>query len=247
MGTWGTAIFSDDLAADLRGELKDLIGNGKTPEEATEQLKKDYSRALRDIGEGPVFWLALAASQWKLGRLTPEVKENALRVIDSGQDLKRWEATPALHTKRSKVLANLRETLNSEQPLAKKINPPYIDSTDWRIGQIIAYKLMAGDYCLLRVIGYHKDAGGTRPVVEPLDWRGESIPDRRFIKKLGIRACKKKGRSSRFMIGALSKREFPANRVEVTEIRTRPKQKSKDYTVTLWRLLDKDLDEFYGF
>ena len=28
MGTWGTALYSDDLAADLRDEFKDAAGDG---------------------------------------------------------------------------------------------------------------------------------------------------------------------------------------------------------------------------
>ncbi len=73
MGAWGTAIFSDDFAADLRDDFKVFIGDGLTSEEATEKLKKQYSTALRDVEEGPVFCLALAATQWSLGRLIPEV------------------------------------------------------------------------------------------------------------------------------------------------------------------------------
>lgn len=31
MGTWGTGIFSDDLASDIREDFKELIGDGKSP------------------------------------------------------------------------------------------------------------------------------------------------------------------------------------------------------------------------
>ena len=34
MGTWGTGLFSDDLAADVRDEFRDLIGEGLTTEAA---------------------------------------------------------------------------------------------------------------------------------------------------------------------------------------------------------------------
>jgi hypothetical protein len=42
VGTWGPGIFSDDLAADVREDFRDLISQGLTPEEATERLKRDY-------------------------------------------------------------------------------------------------------------------------------------------------------------------------------------------------------------
>jgi hypothetical protein len=34
MGTWGTALYSDDLAADLRNDFIDHIGNGLSADEA---------------------------------------------------------------------------------------------------------------------------------------------------------------------------------------------------------------------
>jgi len=34
VGIWGPGIFSDDLAADVREEFRDLIGEGLTAEEA---------------------------------------------------------------------------------------------------------------------------------------------------------------------------------------------------------------------
>ncbi len=43
MGTWGTAIFSDDLASDIKLEFRNKIGFGKNSIEATEELLKDYS------------------------------------------------------------------------------------------------------------------------------------------------------------------------------------------------------------
>ena len=75
MGTFGTTIFSDDFACDIRDELKEFIGDGITPEQATSQLRNEYSDSLKDDDEASVFWLALAATQWKTGRLLDNVKQ----------------------------------------------------------------------------------------------------------------------------------------------------------------------------
>ena len=91
MGTWGTGLFSDDLAADVREGFRDLIGEGLTTEAAVSRLLREYKSSLRDPGEESVFWLALADTGWRLGRLDDAILNNALRVIDSGQDLARWE------------------------------------------------------------------------------------------------------------------------------------------------------------
>ena len=62
MGTWGTPIFSDDFAMDLRREFRDTIGYGKSPADATAELIVAYEEVLTDPDESCVFWLALAAA-----------------------------------------------------------------------------------------------------------------------------------------------------------------------------------------
>ena len=59
MGTWGTGIFSDDNAADLRDDYRDFIGDGLSSREATDRLLAEmglvnFSRAgiCRDILAG---------------------------------------------------------------------------------------------------------------------------------------------------------------------------------------------------
>ena len=90
MGTWETAIFSDDTASDVRDGFRDLIGEGLSTEQATDKLLRQYAPSLDDPDDGPPFWLGLAVTQWKSGRLLERVKEKALEIIDTGADLKRW-------------------------------------------------------------------------------------------------------------------------------------------------------------
>src|SRR5262245_40768679 len=77
MGAWGVGIFSNDDAADLREELRDLIADGHSANDATNKLVDDYG-----IGRGGVddndFWLGLAAAQHKIGHLGDGVLERAL-------------------------------------------------------------------------------------------------------------------------------------------------------------------------
>ena len=42
MGVWGTAIFSDDTACDIRDEYSALLISGISDEEAEEALLKGY-------------------------------------------------------------------------------------------------------------------------------------------------------------------------------------------------------------
>jgi len=89
MGAWGTALFSDDTARDVRDSYIDLVGDGLTGPEATKALLREWAASLDDPDESPVFWLALAATQWRCGRLESHVLQQALNVIDSGSDFSR--------------------------------------------------------------------------------------------------------------------------------------------------------------
>src|SRR5262245_32153824 len=105
MGVLGTAIFSDDLAADVRDAFTDYVAQGLNAAAATEKLIAESASSLEDDEEAPVFWLALAATQWKLGRLIDNVRDRALQVIDSGEDLRRWkESDKSTIEKRKKQL-----------------------------------------------------------------------------------------------------------------------------------------------
>jgi hypothetical protein len=122
MGTWGVAVFSDDLAADVRQDFRDLIGEGLTTTQAVEKLKVAYASSLEDVDDMPVFWIALAYTQWKLGRLDDATKQQALHVIESGQDLHRWD-DPKVRKRRIAVLEKVRSELLSSQAAATSAFP----------------------------------------------------------------------------------------------------------------------------
>jgi hypothetical protein len=112
VGAWGPAIFSDDLACDVRDDFRDLIAEGQTPADATAVLRKQYARSVRDPDEGPVFLLALAATQWKTGHVHDEVIREALTALESGRGLERWD-DPAERRRRQKALDRLAEQLRT--------------------------------------------------------------------------------------------------------------------------------------
>lgn len=97
MGTWGTAILSNDTAADVAAEFKDSIAYGKSIEEAEDQLIADF--CIDEEGDPYAlcpFWLGLAYKQSQMGRLSERTKANALRIIDEGIDIAIWKTrTPS--------------------------------------------------------------------------------------------------------------------------------------------------------
>lgn len=162
MGTWGAKIYQDDIALDVRDKFKDLLRRGKTAEEITKNLIAEYEYAINDPDDGPVFWFALADTQWELGRLMPEVKKQAVACLDKGGDLARWQIeNPKLAIIRKKVLDELGKKLNTPQPPEKKIPQYRIYTCEWNVGDTFAYRLesdlakergMYGRYFLIQKI-----------------------------------------------------------------------------------------------
>ena len=115
MGTSGTGVFDDDLAADVRDAYLAMLADGRSDSDTLTSILRSYQESVKDDDEGPVFWFALAATQWKFGRLHSRVKAKALAIINRGGDVHRWSNTRDVN-RRLKVLAELKAKLQSEQP-----------------------------------------------------------------------------------------------------------------------------------
>lgn len=145
MGAWGPGLYSDDVTCDVKDEYIKYLREGKTNEEATEDILESWeipSEYENDEDESLVLF-ALADTQWNYGRLLDEIKEAALKRIDI--DLKRWEEDKQLYNKRKKVLDRLATKLNSPQPPLKKIRIPRFYRTEWQNGDTYAYRFK-GEY-----------------------------------------------------------------------------------------------------
>lgn len=254
MGAWGTGIFSDDFASDLKSEFRNHIGDGKTSEEATDLLLNEYSQEVNDYDNKSVFWLSLAATQWNCGRLIEKVKTKAIEIIDKEADLKKWEYDPKLFKRRREVLLKLKKQLLSSQPPVKKI-PRHIKSfTDLEIGDVISYKTLADKFILFRVIGYHEDKGGKFAVTELLDWYGSKIPSLNEINKLNIKIKEQFAISpfkfpplKQFLLEGMQKRYFPKERVNLIAKHSKPvEQNPSGFTILMWKYINEQLKKDFN-
>lgn len=157
MGTWGVKIFDDDEACDIRDDYREKIIVGYTDIEAETAIINEYS----DDPEQS-FWLPLAITQWKIGRLSERVKKNALvsidRELESLSEYWKEDAIP----KRKKELLQARAVLCSEMPPRKKLRKPsWAWKCPWPIGSVLQYRVLypkehnsiSNKYVLLQVVG----------------------------------------------------------------------------------------------
>jgi hypothetical protein len=245
MGTWGPALYSDDLAADLKSELRDLVGLGLPIEAVVQSLETEYYHSVSDPDEGPVFWLAVADAAWHLGRPHEGATQEALRIIDAGTDLARWE-DPRDRTKRAAVLETVRERLERPAPAPKRVPRPDIRFNICMVGELLAYKLQSGALTLFRVIGHTTDKGGRHAVCEPLDWTGDVVPRRAPWARLRRSVNLSKEVSfSQFMLPEARNKKQPG-RLFRTGLRSRPRQKPHRFAILDTPRLDGFLADEFG-
>lgn len=177
MGTWGTGIFSDDLAADIRGDWRDAIIDGEDPAAVTRRLIELYRP---DHERQVVFWLALAAAQMESGRLDPDVRDRALAVIDSGDDVARWRAQgEGLARQRENVLARLAEKLRAPQPKPKRLRRSAPAALPFDVGDAVRLRGENGLTDVYAIVVTNQDGyprGTVDPVVELVIWQRERSP-----------------------------------------------------------------------
>lgn len=81
MGTWDTGLYQNDLSADVRDDYISKLKAGKSDEEALQEILSEYKEESEDYDEKYNFYLGLADTLWKKGRLTEELKNKALEIL----------------------------------------------------------------------------------------------------------------------------------------------------------------------
>jgi hypothetical protein len=149
MGSWGVGISSNDDAADIRDDFRDLIAYGLSSEDATLRLMEEYGVGGRGTDDND-FWLGLAAAQHSIGHVVPEVIDRATAIIDGPEEFERWTSQDRM--RRQAVLLKLRERLGQPPPPPKRLRPRTKVDTRLETGQHVLVRV--GDRrVLLRVTG----------------------------------------------------------------------------------------------
>lgn len=187
MGVWGTKLYDNDSACDIKEIYVDKLKKGSTNEEVTQYLIETNRDIMGDSSEEPLFWFALADLQWDYGRLLPKVKEKALYFLDQDGDLELWrEEGTKLEKEWMKTREKLRKKLETEQPAEKKISKYRLYHCEWKMGDVFAYRFVGkesknsgfyGKYIVFRKVSECNSwRGDILPVVKVYQWYGDEIP-----------------------------------------------------------------------
>jgi hypothetical protein len=205
MGAWGAGLYANDSACDVRDGWLEKLRQGASGEEATAELLKEWDGA---DGE-PLFWLALADTQWTWGRLETQVRERAKRVLENDADLPLWEQSKDRGA-RMRVLDALAERLKHPPPPPKAIRVRG-DTVAWKRGQLWAYRTLDGKYVVFRVAAFDPECGLVgAPVTELLDIVLDDLPPAAALVTVGARPARADYNSSgRYDVLAAEHRASP--------------------------------------
>ena len=200
MGTWGTGLFSDDTAHDIKDDYIHALRKGKTPEEAVGLLKETFRPEGSD-DEG-LFWVCLAVLQWDYGHLSPEIREKALEHLPCLWDPDIWTREKD-RAKRRQLAEQVRAKLTAPQLSPKKIYKYRGKRCKWKLGEVYSmqfddfqrvssnlphvkvyrdmaqYSCQFGAFCvidILRVKDPDREVVDEFPLVVIYDWIAEHRP-----------------------------------------------------------------------
>jgi hypothetical protein len=243
----GAGLYDDDTGADVRARYRELVADGATSEEATNALIAEWGELLDDPDDAPAFWLALADTQSKVGRLEARVQRQALELIESGADLARFAHDRRLYARRREVLAKLAEQLTGPQRSPVRIRQPFRSLSPVASGDIFWFALPSGRRILLRCVGVSGDDRDNYPTVEVLDWDGDFVPRDPSALPARIGQPNASGWPDLLSLVRYPRDPDPAHQIEVIA-RGAPITRRRMFPSAMvpWTRLEQDLPRFFG-
>ena len=197
MGAWGTGLYANDTASDIKFEYVDMLRRGVRNEEIVAAMIRDQGECIDDPEDAPLFWFALADMQWNYGRLMPEVKEKALYYLTQDGDLEVWrEAGIKKLNAWLETRKQLEEKLHTPQPPVKKVMPYRVYKCEWKLGDVFAYQFQGeiskaygcfGKYIVFRKIDEGSEwPGNIVPIIEISNWIGDHVPSLEEVRQMEL-------------------------------------------------------------
>jgi len=160
MGAWGSGLYENDTTCDVRNFYMDLLRDQLSNQEAYDKTLEEFQECIGYDDDEPLLWFALAETQWKVGRLMPEVKAKALEWIEKGGGISLWEESTSGTAGWMKTLAKLKDKLGSPMRAEKRFMK--LELNPWDTNDVYAYQFhkevskksgLLGKYILIQKIG----------------------------------------------------------------------------------------------
>lgn len=127
MGHWGTEIFDNDAAADLRGWWDEMLAEGQTPAATTRDILSDKGR---DWSKHPDAVYALVSLQMDARALEPGLARTALMHVESelGEGCATWKDAAERVAVLEEFRQRVRKFLHELEPGTRRPPPTDPDS-----------------------------------------------------------------------------------------------------------------------
>ena len=186
MGTWGTGLYQNDTAKDIKADFNELLKKGKSIQEAQEKIISSY-RELKGTDEEGLLWIILADLEWEYGLLESQTLEKAKRWIDSGIFEEEWkEASEKDYIKWKSNLEELKNKFEKPNEKPKKIRKYRLFKCKLIRGGVYAYQISSpylegtdyfGKYIVFVKVAETDDyPGHIVPVVKVIDGIWDEVP-----------------------------------------------------------------------
>lgn len=162
MGTWNAGLYANDTTCDVKDTYIQFLKQQLNDEEAYRKTYEEY-KELMDTDEEPLFWYALADTQWNVGRLMPKVRDTALDFIRKKGGVSIWAESHSDVSKWENTLQKLKEKIESPMPARKRFSKLIeFERNPWNVGDVYAYQFhtkksadhgLEGKYILFQKIG----------------------------------------------------------------------------------------------
>ena len=132
MGTWSAEIEANDTFADAYDCFFDAYNDGHTPEEAAAEVRASFEQSIEEPDEFIDVFFATVLALWETKSLPESYVEEVRRIVDGGQDIRRWrnlEATDEQLEKRQLHLEAFLSQISTPRPKKKRRSRKKFD---WR-------------------------------------------------------------------------------------------------------------------
>ena len=149
MGSWGTAISSNDTFAEVYAGFFDFYNEGIEPGQITERIIHENQDLISDREESNNFWFALAKAQYDCGALDKKVLSKVKDVIESGADMGIWKELGASDSdlrKRKAVLEKFLKKISAKNKNPKKRKKKVLRNAIFAKGDCLTFRLENGNH-----------------------------------------------------------------------------------------------------